>query len=125
MYSVDRLIKASKTTQKRRSGIANSSGSPTSSMYATSSAVGLEQLAFSNSKLNLAQNELQACEAFLADREKALAQMRENVVIRGLRGRCTAMVECGWKWGEMGKEGTRALEGLNMMNGYCEYYFLI
>lgn len=93
-------------------------------MYATTSAVGLEQLAFSNSKLNLAQNELQACEAFLADREKALGQMRENVVIKGLRGRCTAMVECGWKWGEMGKEGTRALEGLNM-NGYCEYYLLI
>ena len=90
-------------------------------MFASSSAVGLEQLAFSNSKLNLAQNELQACEAHLADREKALAQMRENVVIKGLKGRCKAMVECGWKWGEMGKEGTRALEGLNM-NGYREFY---
>ena len=44
-----------------------------------------------------------------------------NVVIKGLKGRCKAMVECGWKWGEMGKEGTRALEGLNM-NGYREFY---
>jgi hypothetical protein len=23
------------------------------------------------------------------------------------------MVECGWNWGEMGKEGLRALEGVD------------
>ncbi|KAF9653605.1 hypothetical protein BDM02DRAFT_3107536 [Thelephora ganbajun] len=31
------------------------------------------------------------------------------------------MVNCGWSWGEMGKEGLRALESLDTMtNGHCE-----
>jgi len=34
-----------------------------------------------------------------------------SAVRRGLEARCKAMVECGWNWGEMGKEGLRALEG--------------
>ena len=112
--SVDRLIKASKMTQKpsRKS----SSGSPSSHMFASSSSIGLDQLAHSNSKLLLAQNELQACEAHLSERESALSHMRESIVMRGLKGRCKAMMDCGWKWNEMGKESLRALDNLGFGN---------
>ena len=35
------------------------------------------------------------------------------------------MMNCGWSWGEMGKEGLRALESLdNMTNGHCELYVI-
>ena len=125
--SVDRLIKASKASQKnaRRSIISN--GSPTNSVlfHASGSSSALEQLSFSNSKLNLAQTELQACEAHLAERERALSNLRETALVRGLKGRCQAIVQCGWAWAEMGKEGVRALEALGdgsaAPNGFREF----
>ena len=46
--------------------------------------------------------------------------MRVSAVRQGLYVRCTAMVECGWTWGEMGKEGLRALEGMDMSNSHGE-----
>jgi hypothetical protein len=64
----------------------------------------------SSSKLSAAQAELQACETHLAAKEKELDERRVSAVRRGLEARCRAMVECGWKWGEMGREGLRALE---------------
>jgi hypothetical protein len=66
----------------------------------------------SSSKLGAAQAELQACESHLAAKEKELDRLRVLTVQRGLQARCKAMVECGWNWGEMGKEGLRALEGM-------------
>lgn len=48
--------------------------------------------------------------------------MRMSAVREGLRARCAAMVECGWTWGEVGKDGLRILdvEGGGMMNGHGE-----
>ena len=47
--------------------------------------------------------------------------LRLSTVRVGLHARCTAMVNCGWVWGEMGKEGLRALEGLDdITGGHCE-----
>lgn len=66
----------------------------------------------SSSKLGAAQAELQACETHLAAKERELDERRVSAVRRGLEARCKAMVECGWNWGEMGKEGLRALEGI-------------
>jgi hypothetical protein len=54
--------------------------------------------------------ELQACEHTLAAREAELDALRIRVVRDGLKARCKALVECAWTWGEMGKEGLRALE---------------
>jgi multidrug resistance efflux pump len=63
-----------------------------------------------NVKLSHAQAELQACEAHLALKEQDLERVRVRAVIGGLQRRCKALVECGWMWGEKGKEALRALE---------------
>ena len=63
-----------------------------------------------NVKLSHAQAELQACEAHLALKEQDLERMRVRAVIGGLRRRCKALVECGWIWGEKGKEALHTLE---------------
>jgi len=65
-----------------------------------------------STKLSTAQAQLQACEAHLAELEKSLDERRLIVIREGLSVRCRAMVECGWSWGEMGKEGLRALEDM-------------
>jgi hypothetical protein len=78
-----------------------------------------------SSKLNVAQSELQACETQLANKERELEVLRLGTVRVGLHARCTAMVNCGWSWGEMGKEGLRALESLdNMTSGHRELQLL-
>lgn len=112
---VDRLIKASKSKDtKRRSLISGTGGSPTTSLFsASSSSTALEQLAFTNSKLNVAQSELQACETHLAEREQELAKMRQATIVKGLKGRCSALRDCGWKWEEMAKDALRALESMS------------
>ena len=73
-------------------------------------------------KMSAAQAELQACEAHLAAKEQELNAFRTNTIRSGLQARCKAMVECGWAWGEMGKEGMRALETLDapMANGHSK-----
>lgn len=63
-----------------------------------------------NVKLSHAQAELQACEAHLALKEQDLERVRVRAVIGGLKRRCKALVECGWIWGEKGKEALHALE---------------
>ena len=70
----------------------------------------LEHLAFSNSKLNLAQNELHACETHLSEKERILVQMREGAIIGGLKSRCKALAECGTRWEELGRMGLGALD---------------
>ena len=69
----------------------------------------------------MAQSELQACETQLANKERELEVLRLSTVRVGLHARCTAMVNCGWSWGEMGKEGLSALESLDdATSGHCE-----
>lgn len=126
--SVARLIKASKSNKSsnRDSYIAGfaaaASGSSTSlksdfSLGVSSRALNnpSTSLAFNlnaSTKLSLAQAELQACEVHLAARERELDEKRALVVGEGLSMRCRALVECGWVWGEMGREGVRTLEGV-------------
>lgn len=135
-----RLIKASKNTKSTRDSFVGLSSIPTSlsqsSLSSSSSPHSHSQYhnplsniynplststSSSNTKLTTAQAELQACETQLAAKERELEGMRISVVREGLRARCLAMVECGWSWGEMGKEGMRALEEMGGTgNGYGE-----
>ncbi|KAL5492714.1 hypothetical protein ACEPAI_4161 [Sanghuangporus weigelae] len=110
---VDRLIKASKTNNPKRRSLLSSSGSNQGSPVFSGSHQSLDQLGFSNSKLNLAQTELQACETHLTEKERILAQMRESCITGGLKMRCRALAECGSKWSEVGKIGLQALESTN------------
>ncbi|KAL5531161.1 hypothetical protein ACEPAG_4037 [Sanghuangporus baumii] len=110
---VDRLIKASKTNNPKRRSLLSSSGSNQGSPVFSGSHQSLDQLGFSNSKLNLAQTELQACETHLTEKERILAQMRESCIAGGLKMRCRALAECGLKWSEVGKIGLQALESTN------------
>jgi hypothetical protein len=62
----------------------------------------------------------------LANKERELEVLRLSTIRVGLHARCTAMVNCGWSWGEMGKEGLRALEKLdNMTSVHCELRWFI
>lgn len=120
LLSVTRLIKASKNQKPTRDALLASSSSSTLSFVKPEVPIG--------SKLAAAQSELQACEAHLATKERELDVMRTVAVRTGLQARCKALVECGWTWGEMGKEALRALETLEFpsgTNGYGELYFLL
>ncbi|KAI9439220.1 hypothetical protein H4582DRAFT_2142690 [Lactarius indigo] len=108
---VTRLIKLSKNQKPTRDSFIGNLGSATSDASLTS-LNSFTPAVVSSSKLSSAQAELQACESHLASKEKELDQLRASTVRRGLESRCKAMVECGWNWGEMGKEGLRALEGM-------------
>ncbi|KAI0701292.1 hypothetical protein BC835DRAFT_1323192 [Cytidiella melzeri] len=111
---VTRLIKLSKSQKSTRDSILASSSSST----ITSTKLPEVQ---TSTKLAAAQSELQACEAHLATKERELDGMRNAAVTSGLSARCKALVECGWAWGEMGKEGLRAiesLEGSSHVNGH-------
>ncbi len=118
---VTRLIKASKSSQKPArdtSSMLGGTSSPSgSSLNVTKPEVQVGQ------KLSVAQGELQACEAHLAAKEQELSAFRAHTIRSGLEARCKAMVECGWAWGEMGKEGMRALEGLDTANGHGASHF--
>lgn len=48
----------------------------------------------------------------LAAKERELAVRRSTAVREGLGARVKAMIECGWSWGELGKESLRNLEAL-------------
>ncbi|VDB98121.1 unnamed protein product [Peniophora sp. CBMAI 1063] len=112
---VTRLIKISKSQKPTRdSFIATISPAFPQEPSASSSSLGSHSpsLISANTKLSAAQAELQACETTLASKEAALDRLRVSAVREGLQRRCKAMVECGWVWGEMGKEGLRALEEL-------------
>lgn len=105
-----RLIKHSKNQKPTRDSFIGTLGS---SVVGEASQISLSSFTSAGtSKLGAAQAELQACEAHLAAKEKELDELRVTAIRRGLEARCKAMVECGWNWGEMGKEGLRALEGI-------------
>lgn len=63
-----------------------------------------------NKKLQSAQAELQACEAHLALKERELDLKRSAAVKEGLNLRCRALVECGHRWINVGKEMGGALD---------------
>ncbi|GJF00420.1 hypothetical protein PsYK624_167080 [Phanerochaete sordida] len=112
---VTRLIKASKNQKPTRDALLATSGSSSSLSF-------VKPEVQIGSKLAAAQSELQACESHLASKERELDNMRSVAVRTGLQARCKALVECGWQWGEMGKEGIRALETLGSaegMNGHA------
>ncbi|CCL98012.1 uncharacterized protein FIBRA_00005 [Fibroporia radiculosa] len=108
---VTRLLKASKQQKPTRDSILSPSGS-TSSLSFSKSEVTV------GPKLSAAQTELQACEAHLAMKEHELDNMRIAAIRTGLQERCRAMVECGWTWGELGKNGLRALDTSQLLNGH-------
>lgn len=111
LHRVTRLIKASKQQKPTRDSVLG--GSPSGSVLSiTKPEVQVGQ------KLSAAQSELQACEAHLASKELELNVFRTHTIKSGLQARCRVMAECGWAWGEMGKEGIRALDTLGMENGY-------
>ncbi|KAH8105173.1 hypothetical protein BXZ70DRAFT_1042691 [Cristinia sonorae] len=108
---VTRLIKASKSSKPPpREPIPNSGSSSTLS-HAGKHEVQL------GSKLAAAQTELQACEAHLANKERELEAFRTATIRSGLQARCQALADCGWTWGEMGKEGINALNLFEAPNG--------
>ncbi|KAI0738218.1 hypothetical protein C8Q80DRAFT_1222531 [Daedaleopsis nitida] len=107
---VTRLIKATSKQRPTRDSMLGSSPSG-SSLSIPKAEVQLGH------KMSIAQAELQACEAQLAAKEQELHAFRLQTIRTGLHARCKAMVECGWAWGEMGKEGIRALDILHTPNG--------
>jgi hypothetical protein len=120
---VTRLIKLSKHQKPTRDSFIGTLGSSVGDASQISLSSFTSATA-SSSKLGAAQAELQACETHLAAKERELDERRVSAVRRGLEARCKAMVECGWNWGEMGKEGLRALEGIestavNGIDGQC------
>jgi hypothetical protein len=110
-FSVTRLVKLSKNQKPTRDSFIGTLGSSVGEMSQIS-LNSFTSAGASSSKLGAAQAELQACEAHLAAKERELDELRVTAIRRGLEARCKAMVECGWNWGEMGKEGLRALEGV-------------
>ncbi|KAF8554847.1 hypothetical protein OG21DRAFT_1508354 [Imleria badia] len=115
---VTRLIKASKSTRdahrtSRLVGPLTNLGSASfSSLPSTNSTAGSGP-ASTNSKLAQAQAELQACEAHLVAKERELDARRITLARDALGARCRALIDCGWVWGEMGKQGLRALQPLS------------
>ena len=112
-FSVTRVIKLSRSPKASRDArsslILNPRGSSSfSSLPSTSSTI----TGPAGSKLAQAQVELQACERQLAEKERDLAVRRISTLREGLGGRCRALIDCGWIWGEMGKQGLRALQSL-------------
>ena len=125
-YSVTRLIKASKSTRDtHRSsrlvaplttlGSASFSSLPSTNSTAFSSTGSSP--ASTNAKLAQAQAELQACEEHLASKERELDARRITLARDGLGARCRALIDCGWVWGEMGRQGLKALQGLHADSG--------
>lgn len=114
--SIGRLVKASSKRTSRDSvlGVSLASSSTTvqepNSSTATLGNAPAAAATGGNVKLSHAQAELQACEAHLALKEQDLERVRVRAVMGGLKRRCKALVECGWIWGEKGKEALHALE---------------
>ncbi|KIK95392.1 hypothetical protein PAXRUDRAFT_25520 [Paxillus rubicundulus Ve08.2h10] len=111
--SVTRLIKVSKSPKASRdvrsSLLVNTTASGSASFSSLPSTNSVTA-GSTNTKLAQAQAELQACEAHLAAKEQALEARRISIARDGLGARCRALIDCGWVWGEMGKEGLRTLQ---------------
>ncbi|KAI0942613.1 hypothetical protein AcW1_003196 [Taiwanofungus camphoratus] len=115
---VTRLIKASKSQKPSRDSLIALGGSGSSSSLSFSPSKPETSLPSLGPKLSAAQQELKACEAHLAEKEGELEALRVSAIRQGLTARFRAMVECGWTWGEMGKEGLRSLDAMGA-NGHA------
>ncbi|KAG2336738.1 hypothetical protein BDR05DRAFT_1011593, partial [Suillus weaverae] len=110
---VTRLIKvskSSKTTRDPRSSLVLSSGSTS---FISLPSTNSTSHGSSSTKLLKAQEELRVCEAHLVTKELESEAFRVSIAREGLGARRRALIDCGWAWGEMGKEGRRALQCLN------------
>jgi hypothetical protein len=117
---VTRLIKASKSHKPARDRDRDApqpNHFPSSSDLSLRSDFSAPPALPTSAKLSAAQAELQACESHLANKERELAARRSSAVRDGLSVRCRAMVECGWVWGEMGREALRVLENMSDESG--------
>ena len=125
LRSVTRLIKASKSTRDaHRSSrlvapLTGPASASLSSLPSTNSTIAGASVgpASTNAKLAQAQAELQACEAHLVTKERELDARRISIARDGLGARCRALIDCGWVWGEMGKQGLKALQALSANGG--------
>ncbi|KAF8129960.1 hypothetical protein EV363DRAFT_1168159 [Boletus edulis] len=113
---VTRLIKASKSTRdahrsSRLIAPLSSLGSASNSSLPSTVSLSGHSPANTNPKLAEAQAELQACEAHLAAKEHELDARRITLARDGLGARCRALIDCGWVWGEIGKQGLKVLSG--------------
>jgi hypothetical protein len=113
---VTRVIKAS----RQKLHHASNGNLARVNQYSSTSSLSTNKSEFSpkapipgSSKQSHAQSELQACEAHLAAKERDLAIRRNAIVKDGLDTRFKAMINCGWAWGEIGKEALRTLEELS------------
>ncbi|KAA1470938.1 hypothetical protein DENSPDRAFT_798509, partial [Dentipellis sp. KUC8613] len=112
---VTRLLKLSSSKKNRDSVVITPSltTAPSASMsHSTLSLPSSSSSPTNSSKMTAAQAELQACETHLAMKERELDALRITALRDGLTDRCRAMIDCGWMWGEMGREGLRVLDEL-------------
>ncbi|KAF8633108.1 hypothetical protein AX15_001491 [Amanita polypyramis BW_CC] len=112
---VTRVIKASRQKQSSGSILDLHRSSPSSSSLSTKSEFSTKSAVVGSSKLAHAQSELQACETHLAAKERELTIKRCTIVKTGLDVRFRAMIDCGWAWGEIGKEALATLEQLTTL----------
>ncbi|KAI6018256.1 hypothetical protein PISMIDRAFT_115110, partial [Pisolithus microcarpus 441] len=110
---VIKLSKAQKSGRDSRSSFILHPGGSSASFSSLPSTTNSTSIGSASSKLAHVQAELQACESHLADKERELAVRRIGVVREGLGARCRALIDCGWVWSKMGKQGLRALQSLS------------
>ena len=111
-YSVTRVLKASRHKQSTGNLQRAKQHPSTTSLDTSRSEFSTKTSLTGYSKLSHTQSELQACETHLAAKERELSIRRCVIVKAGLDARFRAMVECGWAWGEIGKEALATLEQL-------------
>jgi len=66
-------------------------------------------------KLAMAQSELQACEAHLAQKEKELEMKRSTAVTQGMSYRVRALVDTGKVWADIGGQL------MTLLQQHCEF----
>lgn len=110
---VIKLSKAQKSGRDSRSSFILHPGGSSASFSSLPSTTNSTSIGSASSKLAHVQAELQACESHLADKERELAVRRISVVREGLGARCRALIDCGWVWSKMGKQGLHALQSLS------------
>ncbi|KAG6875237.1 hypothetical protein C0992_004644, partial [Termitomyces sp. T32_za158] len=105
--ALTRLIKASKNVKTSRRDSVHRSSASTHSLSSGMSSPSLTHMHSihvpASSKLGAAQAELQACEATLAQKERALHHGRIEALRAGLGLRCRVLMECEWVWVQVGK----------------------
>ncbi len=139
MFSVTRLLKASKNEKPPKDKDRNNASSRRNS-FVSQRPASFSTLSLSadhststytpsvplvtSTKLAAAQAELQACEAQLAAKERELEKSRITAIRDGLRIRCSGLVQCGRTWVATGKDASNVLESLHLDEGMIRLLFL-